>query len=214
MKHFNFTTPQPTRALSKPLAAALSLSLCLGLAQVQAAPPTPANPDLLDYVRTRSFGGQGGGPFEIACPPPTVMVGLRARHGAWIDAVGPICAKYVNGRVLAEVSYRQLAGGDGGGPGEMVCQGPRGVVTGLQMYQADNEDGSVGRIVIECGDYLNPAKFNHILHGSALQLGQSMRGQRNIIRCKPPMVAGGIFGRRGAFVDRLGMTCVDYQPRR
>jgi hypothetical protein len=83
----------------------------------------------------------------------------------------------------------------------------------LQMFKANNEDGSVGHIIIECGNYLNPAAFNNKLPGSADYLGNSMLGQRLTVRCSPPMVAGGIFGRSGAFVDRLGLSCVNYQPR-
>jgi hypothetical protein len=195
----------------------MGLGLSVGIADgpgAARAAPTAANPALLSVKRTRAYGGEGGGPFEISCPVGTVMTGLNARHGEWIDAVSPICSKFVQGNRFGEIKYEVYSGGNGGGRGYMRCQGPRGVVTGLQLFQANNRDGSVGHIIIECGDYRDPAKFNNKLPGSADYLGQSMRGQRAYRRCTPPMVAGGIYGRSGAFVDRLGLSCVDYQPRR
>ena len=194
------------------LVALLATGLVAGNSAL-AAPASVANPRLLEVKRTSSFGGNGGGPFEISCPYGTVMTGLKARHGAWIDAVSPICAKFVNGRVLGEIPHEIFTGGRGGGPGFMRCQGPRGVVTGLQMFKADNEDGSVGHIIIECGDYLNPASFNNKLPGSADYLGKATSGGRVTVRCTPPLVAGGVFGRSGAYIDRIGLSCVNYQPR-
>ncbi len=52
---------------------------------------------LLTVTRTTSFGGPGGGNFEISCPFGSIMTGLRARHGEWIDALAPICSRYVRG---------------------------------------------------------------------------------------------------------------------
>jgi hypothetical protein len=37
-------------------------------------------------------GGTGGGPFRLSCPSGMAMIGLKARHGAWVDALSPICA--------------------------------------------------------------------------------------------------------------------------
>jgi hypothetical protein len=37
------------------------------------------------------IGGPGGAPFERDCPAGTVLVGLKARIGAALDAVGPVC---------------------------------------------------------------------------------------------------------------------------
>src|SRR5262245_22264497 len=63
-----------------------------------------SEPRLVTVSRTSSFGGPGGGNYEIACPFGTVMIGLRARHGSWIDALAPICAKYIHtASTLAEV---------------------------------------------------------------------------------------------------------------
>lgn len=169
---------------------------------------------LLTVSRTSSFGGPGGGNFEISCPFGSVMTGLRARHGAWIDALSPVCSRYVRGtRTLGEIGSQPFAGGRGGGEGFIRCQGRRGVIVGLELFQANNSHASVGHIIVNCGDYLKPQQFANKLPGSADFLGNSQRGGRRTLKCAAPLVAGGIFGRSGIYVDRLGLSCVNYQPR-
>lgn len=169
---------------------------------------------LLTVSRTSSFGGPGGGNFEIACPFGSVMTGLRARSGEWIDALSPICSRYVRGnQTLGEIDPQPFSGGNGGGEAFIRCAPRRGVIVGLELFQADNRWGSVGHIVVNCGDYLKPSQFWNKLPGSADFLGQSQRGRRATLKCASPLIAGGIFGRSGIYVDRLGLSCVNYQPR-
>ena len=169
---------------------------------------------LVTVSRTPTFGGPGGGEYEISCPFGSVMTGLRARHGLWIDALAPICSRYVQAtQTLGEIGPQPLAGGTGGGEGFIRCHPPRGVIVSLEVYQADNKWGSVGHIVVNCGDYLDPKRFANKLPGSACFLGNSQRGTRSTLKCTPPLVAGGIIGRSGIYVDRVGLSCVDYRPR-
>jgi hypothetical protein len=84
---------------------------------------------------------------------------------------------------------------------------------GLELMRADNEWASVGHIIINCGDYLDPNKFANKLPGSAFFLGQATKHRRSILKCASPLVAGGIFGRSGVAIDRVGLSCVNYQPR-
>lgn len=101
---------------------------------------TPPQRKLVAKSRTSSFGGQGGGAYELACPFGSVMIGLNARYGAWIDALSPICATYVRlngpGTSLAEVGPQPFTGGNGGGPGYIRCAPPRGAVVELELFQA------------------------------------------------------------------------------
>ena len=142
------------------------------------------------------------------------MTGLRARHGEWIDALAPICSRYVRGvQSTGEIAPQPFTGGRGGGEAFIRCHPPRGVVVGLELFAANNRWASVGHIIVNCGDYLRPTQFANKLPGSADFLGQSQRGRRVTLRCASPLVAGGIFGRSGIYVDRLGLSCVNYQPR-
>lgn len=95
----------------------------------------------------------------------------------------------------------------------MRCEGARGVIVSLDVFQANNTYGSVGHIIINCGDYLAPRRFWNKQPGSADYLGSSQRGRRVTLQCNAPLVAGGLFGRHGIYVDRIGLSCVNYQPR-
>jgi hypothetical protein len=181
-------------------ALALSLMLTLTMSVGFAQPPVSS---------TGTYGGAGGSRFELLCPPGTYMNGLRARHGSWIDALSPICAVWVRSNAtLGELGNQASAGGGGGHPAFIRCAGRRGVVVGIEVFQADNRDGSVGHIVVNCGDYRQPDQFWNKLGGSVDFLGNSQIGPRRILRCRPGEVATGIHGRSGAFVDRIGLFCV------
>ncbi len=169
-----------------------------------------AGADEINQVsRTDTFGGPGGGPFELMCPNGTFMTGLRARSGAWIDALSPICNVPV-GRTeitLGEIDAQAWTGGGGGGESFIRCQGRRGVLVGLEMFQANNRDRSVGHIVVNCGDFIQPSQFANKLPGSADYLGEATPSPRMIAHCGWGLVAVGIYGKSGAFIDRLGLIC-------
>src|SRR5262245_19785588 len=159
--------------------------------------------------RTGTFGGPGGSSFELACPAGAVMTGLRARSGSWIDALAPVCSRWVaSSETLGEIENLVITGGNGGGPAFQRYAGRRGVVVGLEMFQADNGDRSIGHIIVNCGDYKQPDQFWNKLGGSAPYLGQSQIGARGIEHCGSGMIAAGIFGKSGVFIDRLGLLCV------
>ena len=196
------------RPASKLAAAVCIAWMACGNADAQQA-------KLLKYFRTTSFGGGGGSEFENACPIPSVMTGIQARQGSWIDALAPICSTYDRARrTFVQTGNPPLVGGKGGGPAAINCLRPRGVVVNLELMQANNHDGSVGLIAVTCGDYHDPGRFVGKVPGGATILGQSQRGSTGArIVCPPPYIAGGLHGRAGAFIDRIGLTCVNYQPR-
>lgn len=159
-------------------------------------------------VSTNTVGGPGGGAFSFDCPPNTYLTGLRARHGAWIDAVAAECSSFNTSsqRLQSGVVSRNF-GGKGGGEGAMRCARPRGVITGLEILPADNEQRTVGHIIINCGDLFEPGKFANKAGGSADYLGQATAHRRSIVKCPPDFVAVGIQGKHGVYVDRLGLRC-------
>ncbi|HXA16227.1 MAG TPA: RICIN domain-containing protein [Thermoanaerobaculia bacterium] len=164
--------------------------------------------ELNQISRTGTFGGPGGGPFELACPDGSFMTGLRARSGAWLDALSPVCSRWVRrSETLGEIDDQPFTGGGGGGETFIRCEGRRGVIVGIQMFQADNSDGSLGNMVVDCGDYKQPSQFWNKLGGSADYLGVSQRGPRVEKRRGWGLVAAGIYGKSGAFIDRLGLLC-------
>lgn len=168
-----------------------------------------AGADELNQIsRTGTFGGPGGGPFELACPAGSFMTGLRARSGAWLDALSPVCSRWVrSSETLGEIDDQPFTGGGGGGESFIRCVGRRGVIVGFQMIQADNSDASIGNLNVDCGDYKQPSQFWNKLGGSADYLGESARGPRVSRSCGWGLVAAGIYGKSGAFIDRLGLLC-------
>lgn len=161
-----------------------------------------------EISRTDTHGGRGGGGFELACPNRTFMTGLRARSGAWVDALSPICSVWVGrSRTLGEIEDQPFTGGDGGSEKFIRCAGRRGVVVGVQVIQAENSDLSVGNINVDCGDFERPSEFANKLPGGAPYLGESARLVRVAQHCGPGMVAVGIYGNSGVYIDRLGLLC-------
>jgi hypothetical protein len=167
--------------------------------------PLPAS---AQTTATETFGGRGGGPFRLECPAGMVMTGVRARTGAWIDAVAPVCAIWVaSSATLGDIDDQPGTGGNGGGPNLMHCAGRRGAVVGLFPELARNRDGSVGWLRIECADYQHPWRWYDLLRGTATELGQRTGSERPFLGCGYNEVAVGIYGRSGAFIDRIGLLC-------
>lgn len=164
-------------------------------------------------TRTSSFGGAGGGDFFSPCGGRSLMTGIRARAGSWIDALAPICTEYdpVRRTLTGAPRTGSTNGGSGGGPTQITCLPPRGVVVKIEATQADNRDGSVGVIVVSCGDHLDPTRPVGLAPESSASFGQSRRGAAFQMSCPPPFVAGGIFGKSGKFIDRIGLMCVHYK---
>jgi hypothetical protein len=157
---------------------------------------------------TDSHGGRGGGGFELACPNRTFMTGLRARSGAWVDALSPVCSVWVGrSRTLGEIEDQPFTGGGGGGDSFVRCAGRRGVIVGVSLIQAENADLSLGSISVDCGDFEQPANFWNKLAGSADGIGESSRLVRVAEHCGAGLVAVGIYGNSGAYIDRLGLLC-------
>jgi hypothetical protein len=178
------------------IAIMLSVVVSLPLARAQ------------DRTETTTVGGPGGGDFSFDCPRNTYLSGLRARYGAWIDAVAAECSPYNTSTQRLEAGkVSRDFGGKGGGEGAMRCARPRGVIVGLQIFQANNGDQSLGHIIIDCGDLFNPETFANKAAGGAPYLGQSIRPPRLTVSCPPNYVATGIRGKYGAYVDRLGLIC-------
>lgn len=182
-------------------------------------PPTlsqPLPPPMHVSVQTTmspSFGGTGGGDFVSPCPGRSLMTGIRARQGSWIDALTPVCNEYdpVHKTLDGPPRPGNENGGPGGGPAQISCLPPRGIVVKIEATQADNHDGSVGVLAVSCGDYFDPTRPVSLAPGSPASFGQSHKGPTFPMSCPAPYVPGGIYGRSGAFVDRIGLMCVHYQ---
>ena len=167
----------------------------------------------INFAPTDSFGGTGGGPFDQSCPGDSYLVGLAARAGAWVDALSPICAIWEPaGGVLAGIAEQQWHGGHGGASVHIICGSNRGVVVGIEASPArDKSRTVVGLINVTCGDIQNPKVHVNKLPQSVDHIGDTALGPAKSLDCQPGLVASGILGRSGAFIDKIGLNCV--RPR-
>jgi hypothetical protein len=95
-------------------------------------------PVLMAQYQTRHAfdvnGGPGGEVFDKPCPWGEVLVGLRVRSGARIDAVGGVCAKPADWSAGKNVvSYTPLSGGSTGSYSTLLCPA-REFVVGLKTW--------------------------------------------------------------------------------
>jgi hypothetical protein len=169
---------------------------------MQAQPKTNAGP---------SVGGPGGGDYSFECPTGSYMGALKAHHGAWIDSVAVVCRKLSGHGFLPGVTSKYF-GGNSGGQGEIRCDARYlGVITGLSIMVANNEDRSVGQIRVECGNVFKPQEFvNKEMPDVVGKPGNTPAIERN---CPAGYVGNGIFGKHGVFVDRIGLLCVKAPQR-
>jgi hypothetical protein len=157
-------------------------------------------------VDVPAIGGPGGGPFRAGCEPGDYLVGLKVRHGSWIDAVEGICDRWDWDRMSAFwVRDTPRFGGGGGGDGIVRCNSGSAIF-GWRIQQADNADHSVGFIAPICRTLRVPYQETFFGAGND-SVGKPASGQVHNMSCPPQRAAVGLHGRSGVFVDQLGLVC-------
>lgn len=93
-----------------------------------------AAPSGADLAFTPGWGGRSSKPNEAtSCPDGQVAIGIEARFGRFVDAVGLICARVEGQRVIVDsTTTTNLIGGPGGSPRRIVCPGQQ-VVHGVRV---------------------------------------------------------------------------------
>lgn len=166
---------------------------------------------------TEVKGGPGGGPFNLTCPAGQFLVGFHARAGAWVDAVGIICAVYnaSTGRLEGMNREPRMTGGRGGGPQEAYCpvgepirkiglahtRGgglPRQYVNTIDFFCAGGE-----RRCISTGEGCGFIRSK--VAGSIIQKGVDYKYDE--LACPAEERATGIHGGAGIYVDSIGLIC-------
>jgi hypothetical protein len=164
-------------------------------------------------------GGAGGGFFKIFCPPGEFWVGLRGRAGDVLDHVQLICAGFHTERttivtrknwtiVPPKHNHGELIGGSGGGaPLRMECNDNR-FVQGIN-FNTEFFDGGhlVAFITMTCEHHLFSGS-DELKFGFNFPVGTGPQKQF----CPEGMWAIGLKGRRGFFVDAIGLLCSEMPP--
>ena len=167
---------------------------------------------------TPAYGGPGGSEFFLRCACGQYLVGFRARAGAWVDAIGLVCAPMdaATRKTSTNLIRTGWAGGKGGGAQEAYC--PAGEkVTSIGIAHTRQSDGSpkfVNSIDIKCDGHEETTAC--ISSGEGCKSGRHTDGLvyfLNVaywydkVRCPDGEYATGVHGRAGAFVDALGLIC-------
>lgn len=147
----------------------------------------------------------------VACAPGEYVVGLEGRTGAWIDAVGPVCARWDN-RTFQPVPGRpkRPAGGPGGGGQQQLC--PHGSAIGSWQSEKILVDQAAfaDRVTVQCRMLAPPHDPTEVrVFGGQNSLPRG-RGGPQKGNCPAGQLATGMFvwlNHNGAFATEVKMQC-------
>lgn len=156
------------------------------------------------------LGGNGGGFFKVICPANTFWVGLEGNVGLVIDQMRLLCAPFTllqgNGRKNWKVDANRvfnegeiMGQSAGGGPERPICADSRFVQVvrfNTEFFQGKH---LVAFVKMGC---THPFKIDESLNfGNNFPIGEVRQD------CPDGMWAIGLQGRRGSFVDAIGLVC-------
>ncbi|HEU5137439.1 MAG TPA: hypothetical protein VFU13_20015 [Steroidobacteraceae bacterium] len=168
----------------------------------------------------RPIGGPGGGQFFGRCPIGDLLTGFELRTGDDVDAIRPICARAVNSSAIGQrVKHAQSFGGTGGTVGEIVCPDEAPLVTGLFVGYEGEKTIIVNTLHLYCGRIATDQPLS--THPTAVFDGSEIRRTKagpfsghsyvplysDTHTCPSGLVAVGISGRSGIWLDSVGLIC-------
>ncbi len=164
------------------------------------------------------LGGDGGSQFVARCPQGQFLTGFELRTGADVDAIRPICvAAYGPAEVGPLEPYPSKFGGDGGDIRQLVCtRAP--IVTSMYIGWEGIHTLTVNNIHLFCGvaaTAQTPSKLPDAVFDGPLAEGEQgplgtgpfARSSSDTQRCPAGLVAVGIDGRSGIWLDAVGLIC-------
>lgn len=168
---------------------------------------------------TPATGGGGGAAASARCPAGTYLIGLQARIGDDIDAIGPICAQPLTTGEIVGVSRPQAFGGAGGTAREAICPQSAPFVRSMFVSAEGDDTVVLNGVVITCGPLTGPLPravdgYNRLaLNGPTYRPSQGLfvtdgaKSASGTAECPSHMAPAGVHGRAGAMVDALGLIC-------
>jgi hypothetical protein len=164
------------------------------------------------------IGGTGGGSFRSQCRanqtgvivPGDVIIGFNMRSGAALDAIVPICIS-VNerGTEWKGEAYEPTPyiGGAGGGFQKIACQ-PGYAVRHLHVFAGPSANINIVKHIRMTCQKLDSGLWYDV---SPNQIGGTVTGDQRY-SCPAGEWGAGIYGKAGAFIDRLGFSCAFMPP--
>ena len=161
-------------------------------------------------------GGSGGGPFYAPCPSGEYLIGLDLRIADDVDAVRPICGVLNASTVVARfASVGEWHGGSGGGQKQLICPPGTPVMLGMVVKTEGVRTYIVNALTLKCGirSSRQPGPLGTAnVEGPAYSgggFGGAFTGISGplVVDCPPNMLAVGIHGRSGIWLDAIGLLC-------
>ena len=166
-----------------------------------------------------AFGGEGGGPFETACPANYVVTGISASDyvaaTTWYNAALAITCTEVGltskGELKLETSSVKkpaFVWGSFTANKDSLCTSGYAITT-VRVYA--NNTGFVQNVGANCKSLFTQVASEEI---AAANSPQWFSPTASLSSCAPGSYAIGIYGRNGEGIDKLGIRCgafsVDY----
>lgn len=161
-------------------------------------------------------GGTGGAQYFARCPAGEILNGVELRTGDDVDAIRPICAlPYTLTSIGPRDLFPAFSGGPGGTKTTLLCPDNAPLIAQLLIGSEGERTVIVNNLVLYCTEAhagrplpgFPSARFDGVEIGS-VTLHQDMQ------RCPDGLVAVGINGRSGIWLDSVGLICgaMDLHP--
>jgi hypothetical protein len=171
-----------------------------------------------------TWGGGGGGAYDMQCPSGQFVIGIYGRSGSYLDQIGLICGtpSLVEDRSVSPFRYRVdvasagtvgPTGGGGGGAFSFTCP-----ANSMAMRVLGRGAGYIDQLRVECYRWDvsgSPTAGFAITRSAATGISGSYGGSGGApfdYLC--PSASGGqpsavrrFFGGAGSYIDRLGAWC-------
>lgn len=165
------------------------------------------------------MGGDGGTPFLARCPQGELLTSMDLWAGADIDAIRPVCVSAVPGQVHPHPTFFGTANKSKLGIPlavlqRVACPNERPIVIGMDVGSEGQKYLTVNNIHLYCGMAVTtPQRFPFPL--AVFDAPRFERGVGQTVpmtdeqqqRCPPGLVAVGLVGRAGLYVDAVGLIC-------
>ena len=186
------------------------LLICVPAAMLFFVPSSQAQID----ARLPPIGGGGGGEFVARCPQGQFLTGFELRTGDDVDAIRVICATAfgpadVGPPVPGGISFGGTGGGD---PKPLVCPPNAPIVTGMYVFAWGEKTVTVSNIGLFCGLAATTQTTSESptveVYGAVTKFtSKPVQKVSGTQRCPTSLVAVGISGRYGIWVDAVGLIC-------
>ena len=173
------------------------------------------------------IGGPGGGAFQAACVRGEILVGVELRVGDDVDAIRPVCATPTSPTNISySIGRGSFYGGDSGRPSTLTCPAAAPAVNGIEVGYEGQVHVIINNVHLFCSLALPDQPLTNypsqVFDGPAIietdhdlfKASEAVPLKFGRAWCPPGLVAVGVTGRSGSWLDALSLICdvLPYDP--